>query len=68
MAILTLEGGVTWTQWAVTLPFAVIATGATIVGINNRDRIDAKTYRRWLLRLLFVIALVLVMQYALGAR
>ncbi len=67
MAILTLEGGVTWTQWAVTLPFAVIATGATIVGINRRDAIDAKTYRRWLLRLLFVIALVLVIQYALGA-
>ena len=68
MAILTLEGGVTWTQWAATLPFVIIATGTTIVGIKMRDRIDAKTYRRWLLRLLFVIALVLVIQYALGVR
>ena len=67
MAILTLEGGVTWTQWAATLPFVVIATATTIFGIRNRERIDAKTYRRWLLRLLFVIALVLVIQYALGA-
>jgi uncharacterized protein len=68
MVILTAEGGVTWTQWAVTLPFVVIATATTIYGINMRDRIDAKTYRRWLLRLLFVIALVLVIQYALGVR
>ena len=64
MAILTLEGGVTWTQWAATLPFVIIATGTTIVGIKMRDRIDARTYRRWLLRLLLAIALVLVIQYA----
>lgn len=68
MAILTLEGGVTWTQWAITLPFAAIATATTVYGIKMRDRIDAQTYRRWLLRLLFAIALVLVIQYALGAR
>ena len=68
MAILTLEGGVTWTQWAATLPFVIIATGTTIVGIKMRDRIDARTYRRWLLRLLLAIALVLVIQYALGVR
>jgi uncharacterized membrane protein YfcA len=67
MVILTLDGGVTWTQWAATLPFVVIATATTIFGIKNRDRIDAKTYRRWLLRLLLVIALVLVMQYAFSA-
>ena len=67
MAILTLEGGVTWPQWAASLPFAGIATATTIYGIKNRDRIDAKSYRRWLLRLLFVIALVLVIQYAFGA-
>ena len=67
MVILTVEGGVTWTQWAMTLPFAAIATITTIIGIKNRDRIDAKTYRRWLLRLLFVIALVLVIQFAFSA-
>jgi uncharacterized membrane protein YfcA len=67
MAILTVEGGVTWTQWAMTLPFVTVATVTTIIGIRNRDRIDAKTYRRWLLRLLFVIALVLVLQFTLGA-
>ncbi len=66
MVVLTLEGGVTWTQWAITLPFTVIATTTAIIGVRNRERIDAKSYRRWLLRLLFVIALVLVIQYALG--
>jgi rhodanese-related sulfurtransferase len=64
MAVLTLEGGVTWTQWAATLPYAVIATAAAVYGIKIRDRIDALSYRRWLLRLLFVIALVLVVQYS----
>jgi hypothetical protein len=44
-----------------------LATVTTVYGMKIRDRIDAKSYRRWLLRLLFVIALVLVIQYALGA-
>ena len=64
--VLTLEGGVTATQWLITLPFAVLATATTLVGIHIRDRIDAATYRRWLLRVLFVIALVLLVQYAFG--
>jgi uncharacterized membrane protein YfcA len=64
MAILTIEGGVTWTQWAATLPLAALATATTVAGIKKRDRIDAKSYRRWLLRLLFGIALVLIAQYA----
>lgn len=68
MVILTAEGGVTWIQWAMTLPFVVIATFAAVAGIRMRDRIDAASYRRWLLRLLFVIALVLILQYALGIR
>ncbi len=66
MVVLTLEGGVTWTQWAITLPFAVIATTTAIIGVRNRERIDTQSYRRWLLRLLWVIALVLVIQYLLG--
>ncbi len=66
--VLTAEGGVTWTQWAATLPLVVIAAVSSVVGIRLRDRIDATTYRRWLLRLLFVIALVLVVQYGLGVQ
>ena len=68
MAVLTLEGGVIWTQWAATLPFAVVATVTTLFGIKIRNRIDARSYRRWLLRVLFLIALVLVVQTLYGAR
>ena len=64
MVVLTVEGGVTWVQWAITLPFAVVATATTVYGIKVRDRIDAIIYRRWLLRLLLVIALVLILQHA----
>ena len=66
MAILTMEGGVTWMQWAITLPFAALATVATVYGIRVRERIDAQAYRRWLVRLLLVMALMLVMQYAVS--
>jgi len=62
-----MEGGVSWMQWAVTLPFAAVATVTTLAGIHVRERIDAATYRRRLLRVLFVISLVLVIQYALSA-
>ena len=60
--VLTSEGGVTWTQWAITLPFAAMAAATTLVGIGIRNRIDAATYRRWLLNVLFIIALVLIAQ------
>ena len=60
--ILTAQGGVTATQWLATLPFAVLATVTTVVGIRIRNRIDAVTYRRWLLKVLFIIALVLMVQ------
>lgn len=64
--VLTLEGGVTWSQWAMTLPFAAVVIATTQVGINIRNRIDTATYRRWLLRMLFVIAVFLLMQYGYG--
>lgn len=64
MVVLTTQGGVTWVQWAATLPFMIIATATTVAGIRVRDRIDAKTYRRWLMRLLFVIAATLITQHA----
>ena len=64
--VLTAEGGVTWLQWAVTLPFALIVVATTQVGIHIRSRIDAAAYRRWLLNALFVIAIALLMQHVYG--
>jgi uncharacterized protein len=63
-ATLTIAGGVTAAQWAFTLPFAAIAAGGALYGVRVRNRIEAATYRRWLVRALLAIALVLCVQYA----
>ena len=63
-ATLAYAGGVTMTQWAMTLPLAVIAAAGAVYGIRIRNRIDASTYRRWLRGALWVIAGILVAQYA----
>jgi hypothetical protein len=36
------------------------------MGISIRNRIDAATYRRWLLNALFVFVVVLLIQYVYG--
>lgn len=61
--VLTVSGGVTMTQWAVTLPLAAMTVGTTLAGIRIRDRIAAETYRRWLKNFLFVVAMILLVQY-----
>lgn len=63
-ATMATAGGVALTQWLMTLPLVVVATGTVLAGIHIRSRIDAMTYRRWLKRALFVIALLLLLQYA----
>ena len=62
-ATLTAAGGVTATQWLLTLPLAIVAAAGALYGIRVRDRIDAQTYRRWLKGALFAIALILCAQY-----
>ncbi|MGZ8269483.1 MAG: sulfite exporter TauE/SafE family protein, partial [Burkholderiales bacterium] len=47
-ATLATAGGVTATQWAVTLPLAAVAAAGALYGIRIRSRIDAPTYKRWL--------------------
>lgn len=61
---LATVGGVAVTQWLVTLPLAMIAAGTVLAGIRIRGRVDAITYRGWLKKALFVIALLLLAQYA----
>lgn len=61
-ATLALAGGVTATQWAITLPLAVVAGAGTVYGVTIRNRIDAPTYRRWLRGALFAIAGILIAQ------
>jgi uncharacterized protein len=47
------------------IPFSIIAIVILGYGINIRNRIDAGTYRRWLMTALKVIAIVLVVQFIL---
>jgi uncharacterized membrane protein YfcA len=65
-ATLAIVGGVPASQWIATLPFAAVATAGALYGVRVRSRIDALTYRRWLVRALLAIALVLCVQYVLG--
>ena len=51
----------------VTLPAALLALAGLWMGARLRGRVDTATYRRWLRRTLFVIAILLAIQYAIGA-
>lgn len=57
-------GGVTVTQWLVTMPLMAASAAGALYGSTIRNRIDALTYRRWLRGALLAIAIVLCAQYA----
>ena len=61
---LTSVGGVSATQWLVTVPLMAASAAGALYGIGIRNRIDALTYRSWLKRALLAIALVLFVQFA----
>lgn len=65
-ATLATAGGVAPVQWLATVPLIALATAGGYYGMRVRDRLDAATYRKWLKRALFAIALLLVGQYLLG--
>jgi uncharacterized membrane protein YfcA len=64
LTVLATRGGVGAAEWLATLPFVVIGVAGSYAGVRIRNRIDAQTFRIWVKRALFVIALVLVAQYA----
>jgi uncharacterized membrane protein YfcA len=63
---LATVGGVPAVQWIATLPLAVVATVTVIYGMRVRSRLQADAYRAWLKRALFVMAVILLCQYAYG--
>jgi len=65
-ATLATVGGVPVVQWLATLPLVLVATVTVLYGMKVRTRLDAATYRRWLKHALFVMALLLLVQYAYG--
>jgi len=62
-AVLTFSGGVGMGEWLATMPLVAIGVAGSLVGVRIRNRIDAATFRVWVKRALFVIALVLLGQY-----
>ena len=50
--------------WLATLPYVAIGVTGSLIGVRTRNRIDAQTFRVWVKRALFAIALVLLAQYA----
>jgi len=64
--VLATRGGVSLAEWLATLPFALLASVVFFAGLRVRNRGDAATYRAWVKRALFVLALVLLAQYAYG--
>lgn len=50
----------------ISIPFSVVAIVLLKYGITIRNRIDAETYRRWLMTALKIIAVVLVIQFLMG--
>lgn len=62
--VLSTHGGIGMDEWLATLPFVAIGVAGSLAGVRIRDRIDAQTFRVWVKRALFAIALVLLAQYA----
>ena len=61
--VLSIRGGVPAAEWLATLPFALIATIVFFVGPRVRNRGSTEAYRAWVKRALFVIAVVMLLQY-----
>lgn len=64
LTVLATRGGVAPGEWLATLPFVAIGVAGSLIGVRIRNRIDAVSFRMWVKRALFVIALGLVAQYA----
>lgn len=48
--------------WLMTLPLAVLAMIASLLGGRVRSRINGATYGRWMRRMLFAMAMILLLQ------
>lgn len=62
-SVLTARAGITFAEWAVTLPFAAAAVVGLFIGLRIRHRIDAQLFRVWVKRFLLAIAIALLIQF-----
>jgi uncharacterized membrane protein YfcA len=63
VAMFTYTGTLTADIFLVTAPFAVVGVAALVAGMTLRAKVAANTYRGWMKKVLWVVALVLVGQF-----
>ena len=64
VATLAGAGALSGTLWAMVAGLTVPSVAALFAGMHLRDRIDAPTYRRWLRKALWVMVVLLLVQFS----
>ena len=64
VATLAASGALTPATWLTVAGLSVPAVAALALGMRLRSRIDAQTYRAWLRKALWVMAIVLIAQFS----
>jgi len=67
VAALSLAGVYTPAAWAAIGALTIPSVATLALGMRLRERIDAATYRRWLRKALWLMALLMVGQFATSA-
>ena len=64
VATLAAAGALSAATWAAVAGLAVPSVAALVAGMRVRDRIDAQTYRSWLRKALWVMVVLLLLQFS----
>jgi len=64
VATLAAAGALNAATWAAVAGLTVPAVAALVAGMRVRDRIDAQTYRSWLRKALWVMVVLLLLQFS----
>ncbi|HEU5178522.1 MAG TPA: TSUP family transporter [Burkholderiales bacterium] len=67
VATLAAAGALNAATWAAVAGLTVPSVAALVAGMRVRERIDAKTYRDWLRKALWVMVVLLILQFSRSA-
>jgi uncharacterized protein len=67
VATLAAAGALNAATWAAVAGLTVPSVAALVAGMRMRDRIDAQTYRNWLRKALWVMVVLLILQFSRSA-
>ncbi len=63
LATWTVNGGITAAQWLATAPWGLVAVAGLLAGRRVHRRVGTETYARWLRSFLWVMAVLLIVQF-----